>query len=109
MDVADGNVLSRRGSSTPPATAGKLAGAHFAQIYVVILLVGVFKYPFNFPKRSTRCTARFPLLEVACSLFFFFPFLNSNMNDRSALAVKSFIKQPQYAAASLGMRSELDE
>ncbi|EGI64515.1 hypothetical protein G5I_07022 [Acromyrmex echinatior] len=23
MDVADGNVLSRRGSSTPPATAGK--------------------------------------------------------------------------------------
>ncbi|KYN04215.1 Ankyrin repeat domain-containing protein 57 [Cyphomyrmex costatus] len=24
MDVADGNVLSRRGSSTPPATAGKL-------------------------------------------------------------------------------------
>lgn len=25
MDVADGDVLSRRGSSTPPATAGNLA------------------------------------------------------------------------------------
>jgi len=37
MDVADGNVLSRRGSSTPPATAGKLTGAHFAEIYAVIL------------------------------------------------------------------------
>lgn len=24
MDVADGDVLSRRGSSTPPATAGNL-------------------------------------------------------------------------------------
>lgn len=73
MDVADGNVLSRCGSSTPPATAGKLAGAHFAQIYVVVLLIDVFKYPFNFLKRNTytRCTARFPSLEVAYSLFFF--------------------------------------
>lgn len=79
MDVADGNVLSRRGSSTPPATAGKLAGAHFAQIYI-ILLIDVFKYPaFNFLKRNTNTgyVVLFSLAEVACTLFL----LNSDMND----------------------------
>lgn len=40
MDVADGDVLSRRGSSTPPATAGNLAETRFAfGIHLPISLV----------------------------------------------------------------------
>lgn len=44
MDVADGNVLSRRGSSTPPASGGELAEAHFARIYLALPLPDVFKF-----------------------------------------------------------------
>lgn len=42
MDVADGNVLSRCGSSTPPALAGEVAEAHFARIHLALL------YSFKF-------------------------------------------------------------
>ncbi|KYM79231.1 hypothetical protein ALC53_10397 [Atta colombica] len=51
MDVADGNVLSRRGSSTPPATAGKLHmlqtalhwGAKHGNENIVKLIAGTYK------------------------------------------------------------------